>query len=79
MPTPDPKLAHGIASKCSTPEGWAGVIPHIWPNCKYIYLDRLRHYAGALPLVSTDYGSAESYIGVNTNPKAERRDVTFTV
>ncbi|KAI5059095.1 hypothetical protein GOP47_0025414 [Adiantum capillus-veneris] len=89
MPRPDPELADGIASKCSTLEGWAGVIPHIWPNCKYIYsimtgsmepyLDRLHHYAGALPLVSADYGSTESWIGVNANPKAEPRDVTFTV
>ncbi|MCO5603643.1 hypothetical protein L7F22_057794 [Adiantum nelumboides] len=69
MPRPDPELADTISSKCSALEGWAGVIPQIWPNCKYIYsimtgsmepyLDRLHHYAGAMPLVSADYGATE--------------------
>ncbi|MCO5603642.1 hypothetical protein L7F22_057793 [Adiantum nelumboides] len=89
MRRPDPELADTISSKCSALEGWAGVIPQIWPNCKYIYsimtgsmepyLDRLHHYAGSMPLVSADYGATESWIGVNANPKAEPRDVTFTV
>ncbi|KAI5059094.1 hypothetical protein GOP47_0025413 [Adiantum capillus-veneris] len=89
MLRPDPKHADIIAAKCCALEGWAGVIPAIWPNCKYIYsimtgsmepyLNRLQHYAGTLPLVSADYGATESWVGVNANPKAEPRDVTFTV
>ncbi|MCO5591472.1 hypothetical protein L7F22_045455 [Adiantum nelumboides] len=89
MPMPDPERADTIAAKCCALEGWADVIPQIWPNCKYIYsimtgsmepyLNRLQHYAGALPLVSADYGATESWVGVNANPKAEPQDVTFTV
>ncbi|KAI5059098.1 hypothetical protein GOP47_0025417 [Adiantum capillus-veneris] len=55
---PDPKRADIIAAKCCALEGWAGVIPAIWPNCKYIYsimtgsmepyLNCLQHYAGTL-------------------------------
>ncbi|MCO5610759.1 hypothetical protein L7F22_065000 [Adiantum nelumboides] len=89
MPRPDPKHADTIASKCCALKGWADVIPQIWPNCKYIYsimtrsmepyFNRLQNYAGALPLVSADYGATESWVGMNANPKAEPQDVTFTV
>ncbi|KAH7293622.1 hypothetical protein KP509_28G033700 [Ceratopteris richardii] len=89
MPGPNPELADTIEEKCSYLECWAEVIPALWPNCKYIYsimtgsmvpyVSRLQHYAGSLPLVSADYGSTESWIAVNTNPKAEPSDVTFTV
>lgn len=90
MPSPDPERADTIAAKCSSLEDWSGAVPHIWPNCKYIfsimtgamepYVKRLHHYTGgALPLVSDNYGATESWVGVNANPKAEPRDVTFTV
>ena len=90
MPKPNPELADTIASKCCAPEGWSGVIPRIWPNCKYIYsimtgamepyLKPIEFYTGGmLPLVSADYGATESWIAVNANPKAEPRDATFTV
>ncbi|KAH7293302.1 hypothetical protein KP509_28G019700 [Ceratopteris richardii] len=89
MPSSDPQLAKTIAAKCSASTSWAGIIPDLWPNCKYIYsimtgsmehyINQLQQYAGSLPLVSADYGSTESWIGVNANPKAAPRDVIFTV
>ncbi|KAH7293623.1 hypothetical protein KP509_28G033800 [Ceratopteris richardii] len=89
MPGPNPELADTIEEQCSSLECWAEVIPALWPNCKYIYtimtgsmvpyVSRVKHYSGSLPLVSADYGSTESWIAVNANPKAEPSDVTFTV
>ncbi|XWS63378.1 hypothetical protein CRYUN_Cryun06bG0091900 [Craigia yunnanensis] len=35
------------------------------------------HYAGSLPLVGADYGSTESWIGVNLDPSLPPEDVTF--
>ncbi|KAM3697361.1 hypothetical protein ACB098_06G107100 [Castanea mollissima] len=43
------------------------------------YLKKLRHYAGELPLVSADYGSTESWIGVNVDPYLPPEKVTFAV
>ncbi|KAL7128929.1 hypothetical protein ABFS83_13G027800 [Erythranthe nasuta] len=44
------------------------------------YLSKLRHYAGGgLPLVSGDYGSTESWIGVNIDPFLPPEKVTFAV
>ncbi|KAH7293633.1 hypothetical protein KP509_28G034400 [Ceratopteris richardii] len=89
MQSPNSELAAVIYEKCSSLDCWADVIPALWPNCKYIYsimtgsmepyVSRLKHYSGSLPLVSADYGSTESWIAVNANPKAEPRDATFTV
>ncbi|KAJ0965999.1 hypothetical protein J5N97_027137 [Dioscorea zingiberensis] len=86
-----PTLALKIESKCRELQGldWCSVIPKLWPNAKYIYsimtgsmqpyLKKLRHYAGGLPLVCADYGSTESWIGVNLDPTAPPEAVTFTV
>ncbi|KAJ9549196.1 hypothetical protein OSB04_021739 [Centaurea solstitialis] len=89
---PNPHLASLVRSKCEELEGsdWYGLIPKLWPNCKYVYsimtgsmqpyLKKLMHYAGDhLPLVSADYGSTESWIGVNMDPSSAPQDVTFTV
>lgn len=86
---PDPELADKISQKCSGLERWYGVIPEIWPNCKYIlsiitgsmepYVKRLQHYAGKLPLVGGDYGASECWIGANVDPKSDPSKVSFTV
>ncbi|KAH7675848.1 GH3 family protein [Dioscorea alata] len=89
--SPNPSLALKIESKCRELQGldWCCTIPELWPNAKYIYsimtgsmqpyLKKLRHYAGELPLVCADYGSTESWIGVNLDPYAPPQSVTFTV
>ncbi|KAK1285457.1 putative indole-3-acetic acid-amido synthetase GH3.5 [Acorus calamus] len=86
---PNPKLADDIYGKCSRLSNWYGVMPELWPNAKYVYgimtgsmelyLKKLRHYAGDLPLVSSDYGSSEGWIGANINPLLPPESVTYAV
>lgn len=88
---PNPSLASRVESKCQELEGmdWISLIPKLWPNAKYVYsimtgsmqpyLSKLSHYAGNLPLVSADYGSTESWIGVNVDPSSPPEKVTFAV
>lgn len=89
--SPNPRLASRIEAICEELErvGWCGLIPKLWPNAKYVYsimtgsmqqyLKKLRHYAKDLPLVSADYGSTESWIGVNVDPCAPPENVSFAV
>ncbi|XVE92797.1 hypothetical protein REPUB_Repub01dG0133200 [Reevesia pubescens] len=91
MISPNPSLASQIEAICeeSQASDWYGLIPKLWPNAKYVYsimtgsmqpyLKKLRHYAGSLPLVSADYGSTESWIGMNLDPSLPPEDVTFAV
>ncbi|XAR55475.1 hypothetical protein NMG60_11035549 [Bertholletia excelsa] len=88
---PNPRLASKIEAVCEELEGgdWFCLVPKLWPNVKYLYsimtgsmqpyLKKLRHYAGELPLVSADYGSTESWIGVNVDPSSPPENVTFAV
>lgn len=89
--SPNPRLATRIEESCKRLEklDWFGLIPQLWPNAKYVYsimtgsmqpyLKKLRPYAGGLRLVSADYGSTESWIGVNVDPCLPPEDVTFAV
>ncbi|XP_043689190.1 indole-3-acetic acid-amido synthetase GH3.10 [Telopea speciosissima] len=89
--SPNPSLAIKIEEKCKELEmaNWSSLIPELWPNAKYVYsimtgsmqpyLRKLRHYSGDLPLVSADYGSTESWIGVNVDPSSPPENVTFAV
>ncbi|KAL1560704.1 indole-3-acetic acid-amido synthetase GH3.10-like [Salvia divinorum] len=88
---PNPGLALKIEAKCHELErrDWVGLIPELWPNAKYVYsimtgsmqpyLSKLSHYAGNLALISADYGSTESWIGVNMEPCLPPDKVTFAV
>ncbi|KAK2433401.1 hypothetical protein P8452_30827 [Trifolium repens] len=88
---PNIKLASKLEDYCEELEkvDWYGLIPKIWPNVKYLYsimtgsmqpyLKKLRHYANGLPLISADYGSTESWIGVNVDPCLSPEEVTFAV
>ncbi|XP_072966582.1 jasmonoyl--L-amino acid synthetase GH3.5-like [Typha angustifolia] len=87
--SPNPILADSIHKKCMALSNWYGVIPALWPNAKYVYgimtgsmepyLNKLRHYAGSLPLMSADYGSSEGWIGSNVNPTLPPEVATFAV
>ncbi|XP_044502189.1 indole-3-acetic acid-amido synthetase GH3.10-like [Mangifera indica] len=89
--SPKPCLASQIEGNCNKLQSvdWFGLIPKLWPNAKYVYsimtgsmqpyLRKLRHYAADLPLVSADYGSTESWIGVNMDPFLPPENVTFAV
>ncbi|GAV91797.1 GH3 domain-containing protein [Cephalotus follicularis] len=89
--SPNPNLAWKMENSCRDLEKqeWYGLVPKLWPNAKYVYsimtgsmepyLKKLRHYGGDLPLVSADYGSTESWIGVNVDPSLPPESVTFAV
>ncbi|KAJ7981419.1 jasmonic acid-amido synthetase JAR1 [Quillaja saponaria] len=89
--SPNPCLASKIEAACQELQSldWFGLIPKLWPNAKYVYsimtgsmqpyLKKLRHYAKGLPLVSADYGSTESWIGVNLDPTLPPENVRFSV
>ncbi|KAK4758990.1 hypothetical protein SAY87_020291 [Trapa incisa] len=89
--SPRPTLAEAVEAACEDLESrdWAGMIPALWPCAKYVYsimtgsmqhyMTKLRHYGGGLPLVSADYGSTESWIGVNMDPASPPEKVTFVV
>ncbi|KAM7476505.1 hypothetical protein LguiB_023748 [Lonicera macranthoides] len=86
---PDPGLADIMYQKCSGLSNWYGLIQVLFPNAKYIYgimtgsmepyVNKLRHYAGEVPLLSADYGSSEGWIGANVNPKLPPESATFAV
>ncbi|KAK9074282.1 hypothetical protein SSX86_006879 [Deinandra increscens subsp. villosa] len=86
---PNPDLADKIRSKCLGLKDWNGLIPNIFPNCKYIYavmtgsmesyLKKLRVYAGGVPLVNGDYGASEGWIGANVNPDLPPEMTSFIV
>ncbi|KAL4586132.1 hypothetical protein LXL04_010763 [Taraxacum kok-saghyz] len=87
--TSNPDLADKIYKKCRGLTNWNGLIPELFPNCKYIYgimtgsmepyLKKLRHYAGKVRLLSADYGSSEGWIGANVNPNLPPEMTTYAV
>ncbi|XP_022986272.1 indole-3-acetic acid-amido synthetase GH3.10 [Cucurbita maxima] len=89
--SPNPILGAKIQAVCEELErqDWLDLVPKLWSNCKYVYsimtgsmqpyLKKLRRYAGGLPLVSGDYGSTESWIGINVDPCLPPENVTFAV
>ncbi|KAL7605906.1 hypothetical protein Lser_V15G15742 [Lactuca serriola] len=87
--TANPDLADKIYKKCQELTNWNGLIPEMFPNCKYIYgimtgsmepyLKKLRHYAGKVRLLSADYGSSEGWIGANVNPNLPPEMTTYAV
>lgn len=87
--TANPDLADKIYKKCQELTNWNGLIPEMFPNCKYIYgimtgsmepyLKKLRHYAGKVRLLSSDYGSSEGWIGANVNPNLPPEMTTYAV
>ncbi|MED6160714.1 Jasmonoyl--L-amino acid synthetase jar6 [Stylosanthes scabra] len=86
---PDPDLANIIKTKIMGLSNWYGLIPELFPNAKYVYgimtgsmepyLKKLRHYAGELPLLTSDYGSSEGWIATNVNPTLPPESALYTV
>ncbi|RCV23589.1 hypothetical protein SETIT_5G018800v2 [Setaria italica] len=89
LAAPNPALADEVARRCAGLSDWYGVIPALWPNAKYVstivtgsmehYVKKLRHYAGGLPLVATEYGASEGMIGPNVEPEMPPESATFAV
>ncbi|KAL5670836.1 hypothetical protein ACJX0J_015142, partial [Zea mays] len=86
---PNPALADEVARRCRGLVNWRGVIPALWPRARYVssivtgsmehYVKKLRHYAGALPLVALDYGATEGMIAANVEPREPPESATFAV
>ncbi|CAD6223267.1 unnamed protein product [Miscanthus lutarioriparius] len=85
---PDPELAELVRSECSKGD-WAGIIPRIWPNTKYLdvivtgamaqYIPTLKYYSGGLPMACTMYASSECYFGLNLRPMCDPSEVSYTL
>ncbi|KAI5421973.1 jasmonoyl--L-amino acid synthetase JAR6 [Lathyrus oleraceus] len=86
---PNPELADLIHKKCTGLSNWYGLLPELFPNVKYIqgimtgsmetYLNKLRHYAGEVPVLTSEYGASEGWIGSNVNPKVAPEFATYAV
>ncbi|RHN39760.1 putative GH3 family protein [Medicago truncatula] len=86
---PNPELANLIHKKCIGLSNWYGLIPELFPNVKYVqgimtgamepYVKKLRHYAGEVPLLTSEYGSSEGWIASNVNPKVAPEFATYVV
>ncbi|XP_004516397.1 jasmonoyl--L-amino acid synthetase JAR4-like [Cicer arietinum] len=87
---PDPELANLIHTKClNLSNDWYGLIPELFPNIKYVqgimtgvmepYVKKLRHYAGDVPLLTTEYGASEGWVASNVNPQIPLELATYVV
>ncbi|CAL9215853.1 unnamed protein product [Arabidopsis halleri] len=84
---PNPELADFIEHKCSQ-KSWEGILRQLWPNAKFIegvftgqiaqYIPTLDFYSNKLPLVTTSYGSSETFFGTSLNPLSKPQDVAYT-
>ncbi|KAL6627181.1 hypothetical protein ACP70R_030907 [Stipagrostis hirtigluma subsp. patula] len=89
LAAPNPALADAVARKCAGLSNWYGVIPALFPNARYVhgimtgsmehYVKKLRHYAGGLPLVASEYGASEGWVGANVDPEAPPESAAFAV
>lgn len=85
--SPNPDLADFIERECA--KGWPGIIERLFPNLQYImsiysgsmfpYIAPTRNYAGSVPLMNGDYGSSESWIAVNLDPRAPTESASYTI
>ncbi|KAL6870602.1 hypothetical protein ACP4OV_014450 [Aristida adscensionis] len=85
---PDPELARFLRAECSGGH-WAGIIPRVWPNTKYLeavvtgsmaqYVDALKHHGGGLPIVSAAYVSSGCSFGLNLRPLCDPSEVSYTI
>ena len=80
---PDPRRAEELERELR--KGMQGIAQRVWPKMSYvscvvggsfgIYLDRLRYFAGELPIFSAVYGATEALIGLATHVN----DVSYVV
>ncbi|OIW02325.1 hypothetical protein TanjilG_11219 [Lupinus angustifolius] len=86
---PDPELANLIHKICTGLNNWYGVVQELFPNAKYLlgimtgtmlpYVERLRHYAGEVPVLTSDYGASEGWIAVNVHPTVPPELASYTM
>ncbi|TVU00767.1 hypothetical protein EJB05_53806, partial [Eragrostis curvula] len=85
---PDPELAAFVRAECGKGD-WAGIIPRIWPNTKYLgtvvtgsmaqYVPTLNYYSGGLPMASDIWGASEGDFGLNLSPLCDPYEASYTI
>ncbi|KAJ1433025.1 GH3 family [Sesbania bispinosa] len=71
---PQPELANRIRLVCEG-KNWGGIVNRLWPNIRYIrcvttgsmkqYYQKLKYYAGEVPILGGDYFASECCVGIN--------------
>ncbi|RDX95372.1 putative indole-3-acetic acid-amido synthetase GH3.6, partial [Mucuna pruriens] len=71
---PQPELANRIRLICES-NNWGGIVYRLWPNIRYIrcvttgsmkqYYQKLKYYAGEVPILGGDYFASECCVGIN--------------
>ncbi|CAA7024383.1 unnamed protein product [Microthlaspi erraticum] len=84
---PNLELADLIEHECSQ-KSWEGMITRLWPNIKFVqtvvtgqmsqYIPVLEFYSNKLPIISMNYASSETLLGINVNPLCKPQDVSYT-
>ncbi|KAK7396346.1 hypothetical protein VNO78_17279 [Psophocarpus tetragonolobus] len=69
-----PELANRIRLICEG-NNWGGIVYRLWPNTRYIrcvttgsmkqYYQKLKYYAGKVPIIGGDYFASECCVGLN--------------
>lgn len=82
---PEPLLALELERKFQ--QGFEQILPRIWTSLAYIqcittgsmelYKEKLKFYAGDVPIYSGNYGSSEAWVGLNLEP--ERNVPAYTI
>ncbi|TKY62494.1 indole-3-acetic acid-amido synthetase GH3.6 [Spatholobus suberectus] len=71
---PQPELANRIRLICEG-NSWGGIVNRLWPSIRYIrcvttgsmkhYYQKLKYYAGEVPILGGDYFASECCLGIN--------------
>nr|VDD59112.1 unnamed protein product [Brassica oleracea] len=84
---PNPELADLIENECGQ-ESLQGIVSRLWPKTKCVetivtgimaqYIPALEFYSDKSPIVSSIYGSSETFFGLNVNPLCKPQHVSYT-
>ncbi|XP_061341320.1 probable indole-3-acetic acid-amido synthetase GH3.6 [Gastrolobium bilobum] len=71
---PQPELSNRIRLVCEG-KNWGGIVYRLWPNIRFIrcvttgsmkqYYQKLKYYAGEVPILGGDYFASECSVGIN--------------
>ncbi|XP_043718719.1 probable indole-3-acetic acid-amido synthetase GH3.6 [Telopea speciosissima] len=71
---PQPHLSNRIRAILEARQ-WGGILPKLWPNARFIacvttgsmkqYYQKLKFYAGEMPVLGSDYFTSECPVGIN--------------
>ncbi|QCD97581.1 probable indole-3-acetic acid-amido synthetase GH3.6 isoform X1 [Vigna unguiculata] len=85
---PQPDLADRIRLICEG-NNWGGIVCRLWPNSRYIrcvttgsmkqYYQKLKYYAGEVPILGGDYLASECCIGLNLDMMQPPETTRFVI